>query len=100
MPRFMCRISTCPGLPASQRFWDMVRIDAKPRTIPLDLDQKKEALILDLQKQGIIGKNAKLKSYTLEKIDDNLLLLVYVSTKKPTSLLQIQLPADRQQELF
>lgn len=95
----MCRIFPCPGLPKDQRFWDMVRLNAQPCTMALDLDQQEEMLILDLQKNGIIGKKAKPQNYSLHKIDNNLLLL-YIGGKKPTPLLQIWLPADCQQELF
>ncbi len=100
MPKLMCWITACPGLPDNQRFWDMVRIDAQPHRLSLDIDQESDALIRDLQKEGIIGKKAAAKSFRFEWTDDKVLRLVYLFSKKPIPLLQINLPADHQQELF
>ena len=101
MPLLKCRLFPPSGLPRQPRFWNVVRVDPGCRILTIDPYLGGPQLLEELQRQGVIGQRAPLGNY---RIDANPKqegwLLVYAVGKKPTVLLELHPPEDRQLELF
>ncbi|NLV24360.1 MAG: hypothetical protein GXY54_06210 [Deltaproteobacteria bacterium] len=101
MPNLRCTLAPYPGLPKQSRFWDVVRVDPRVRVLSLDPYQEPSKLLDELQQRGVIGGKAILKNFDIEKpSDEEVWRLRYVVGKKPTVLLEIKIPPDRQLDLF
>ncbi len=101
MPFLRCSLSPCSGLPKQSRFWDVVRVDPSPRILSLDPFRKERELLADLQQGGVIGSKASLENFCLEKgKNEEGWRLLYVVGKRPTVLMEIRPPSDRQFDLF
>ncbi|NLC70900.1 MAG: hypothetical protein GX751_06015 [Desulfuromonadaceae bacterium] len=101
MPLLRCVLSPYPGLPTQSRFWDAVRVDSRTQVLSLDPFQDERDVLRELQRRGVIGGKALLENFHIEKaVDEDLWRLLYVLGKKPTILLEIKPPPDRQLDLF